>query len=88
MHVECRFCDHFTIFFYSQCNQKDYQIQTKNLILDTNGSDAEHSAEENLTKHWTNTASLIPKDCPCYPCHKMHFGFKISAILWYGGCLF
>jgi|TARA_X000001388_G_C2234295_1_gene124598 ADP-heptose:LPS heptosyltransferase len=35
-----------------------------------------HSSEENLTKHWTNTASLIPKDCPCYPCHKMHFGFN------------
>lgn len=35
-----------------------------------------HSSEENLTKHWINTTSIIPEDCPCYPCHKMHFGFS------------
>lgn len=26
---------------------------------------------ENLTKYWKNTASLTPKDCECYPCHKL-----------------
>lgn len=35
-----------------------------------------HSSEENLTKHWINTTSLTPENCPCYPCHKLHFGFN------------
>ena len=35
-----------------------------------------HSSRENLTKHWVNTTSLIPEDVDCYPCHKMHYGFK------------
>jgi len=35
-----------------------------------------HSSEENLTKHWNNTTSFTPDNCPCYPCHKMHFGFS------------
>jgi ADP-heptose:LPS heptosyltransferase len=35
-----------------------------------------HSSEENLTKHWSNTTSFTPDNCPCYPCHKMHFGFS------------
>ena len=30
-----------------------------------------HSSKENLTKHWVNTFSAIPKDTPCYPCHQM-----------------
>lgn len=34
-----------------------------------------HSSEENMTKHWTNTTAFEPDDCPCFPCHKMHFGF-------------
>ena len=32
-----------------------------------------HSSVENLTKHWVNTASLLP-DVPCYPCHRLHYG--------------
>jgi ADP-heptose:LPS heptosyltransferase/predicted SAM-dependent methyltransferase len=35
-----------------------------------------HSTEENLTKHWKNTVSLTPDLTPCYPCHRMHYGFK------------
>tara|TARA_R110000824_G_scaffold220380_4_gene407536 strand:+ start:583 stop:1656 length:1074 start_codon:yes stop_codon:yes gene_type:complete len=35
-----------------------------------------HSSKENLTKHWINTTSFEPEDCPCYPCHKLHFGFS------------
>ena len=35
-----------------------------------------HSSSENLTKHWINTTSLEPEDCPCFPCHKLHFGFS------------
>lgn len=34
-----------------------------------------HSSEENLTKHWINTASLHG-DVPCYPCHRIHNDFS------------
>lgn len=34
-----------------------------------------HSSPENITKHWNNCIPLVPSDCPCYPCHVMHFGF-------------
>jgi len=34
-----------------------------------------HSSVENLTRDWVNTASLTPEATPCYPCHRMHFGF-------------
>jgi ADP-heptose:LPS heptosyltransferase len=32
------------------------------------------SSPENLTKHWINTAPLIPDldRCPCFPCHQNH----------------
>jgi ADP-heptose:LPS heptosyltransferase/predicted SAM-dependent methyltransferase len=35
-----------------------------------------HSTSENLTKHWLNTVALTPEMTPCYPCHRMHYGFK------------
>jgi len=35
-----------------------------------------HSSIENLTRDWVNTTSLTPDNCPCYPCHMMHYGFK------------
>ena len=37
-----------------------------------------HSSKENLSKHWTNTTTLEPEYYSnyCYPCHKMHWGFK------------
>ena len=35
-----------------------------------------HSSQENLTKHWVNTAALEPIDAPCYPCHRLHYGMK------------
>jgi hypothetical protein len=31
-----------------------------------------HSTANNLTKHWINTAALVPK-VPCYPCHRLHY---------------
>lgn len=31
-----------------------------------------HSSNENLTKHWTNTAALEPNGVACYPCHRVH----------------
>lgn len=34
-----------------------------------------HSSVENLTKHWVHTISLQPTECPCYPCHKLHYSF-------------
>jgi len=32
-----------------------------------------HSSKKNLTQHWYNTSSLTPKDCACYPCHRLHY---------------
>lgn len=34
-----------------------------------------HSSVENLTKHWVNTASMVPPTS-CYPCHRLHHGRK------------
>lgn len=37
-----------------------------------------HSSEKNLAKYYRNTISLSPSkdDCPCYPCHKLIYGWK------------
>jgi len=37
-----------------------------------------HSSKENLSKHWNNTTTLEPEYYPdfCFPCHKLHYGFK------------
>lgn len=32
-----------------------------------------HSSQNNLTKCWVNTTVLIPDDCPCSPCHILHY---------------
>ena len=32
------------------------------------------SSPENLTKHWVNTTAIEPRNTPCYPCHKLHYG--------------
>jgi ADP-heptose:LPS heptosyltransferase/SAM-dependent methyltransferase len=34
-----------------------------------------HSGHENLTKHWHRTVVLEPVDCPCHPCHAMHYNW-------------
>lgn len=36
-----------------------------------------HSSEENLTKHWKNTITLLPdaKKAPCYPCSRLHYNW-------------
>jgi ADP-heptose:LPS heptosyltransferase/predicted SAM-dependent methyltransferase len=34
-----------------------------------------HSSIENLTRDWTNAISLVPEDCPCWPCHQIQHGF-------------
>lgn len=33
-----------------------------------------HSSRENLTKHWTRTATIEPQNTACYPCHRLHYG--------------
>lgn len=35
-----------------------------------------HSSVENLTKHWKNTTSLVPRGTHCYPCHMMHYDWS------------
>jgi len=36
-----------------------------------------HSSHENLTRDWVNTQVLAPShsDCPCYPCHILHYNW-------------
>jgi len=34
-----------------------------------------HSSRENLPKHWKATTVLEPKNVPCFPCHRMHYGW-------------
>jgi len=36
-----------------------------------------HSSHENLTKHWKNTTVITPTrmECPCYPCHLLHYNW-------------
>lgn len=33
-----------------------------------------HSTAHNLSKHWVNVQALTPVDCPCHPCHRLHYG--------------
>lgn len=33
-----------------------------------------HSSPENLTKHWVNTETMVPRGVSCYPCHRLHYG--------------
>lgn len=37
-----------------------------------------HSSNDNLTRDWVNTKVLTPtsEDCPCYPCHQLHYTFE------------
>ena len=35
-----------------------------------------HSSPVNIGGSWENTEVLTPYDCECYPCHKMHYGWK------------
>lgn len=35
-----------------------------------------HSSHENLAKYWANTTCIEPRNTPCWPCHKMHYGFE------------
>lgn len=35
-----------------------------------------HSSVENLVRDWVNAVSLEPQRTPCYPCHKMIYGFQ------------
>lgn len=34
-----------------------------------------HSSHENLTRDWNNVYALFTTKTPCFPCHKMHYGW-------------
>ena len=34
-----------------------------------------HSSHTNLTRDWSNTAVLTPKNTKCYPCHLLHYNW-------------
>lgn len=33
-----------------------------------------HSSANNLSKSWAHVQALTPEDCPCHPCHRLHYG--------------
>jgi ADP-heptose:LPS heptosyltransferase len=44
-----------------------------------------HSSANNLSKHWKNTQALVPEDCPCHPCHRLHYSSEFCVIDDYTG---
>jgi ADP-heptose:LPS heptosyltransferase len=54
-------------------NAVAYEANGKVLMLS-------HSSKRNLSEDWKNTTSLEPKKCPCYPCHKLHYGKETCNI--------
>jgi hypothetical protein len=38
-----------------------------------------HSSNENLTRHWVNTAAISPSGVACHPCHRIHGGFQFCT---------
>lgn len=40
-----------------------------------------HSSANNLSKHWKNVQALTPVDCPCYPCHRLHYGSEYCTVV-------
>jgi ADP-heptose:LPS heptosyltransferase/predicted SAM-dependent methyltransferase len=34
-----------------------------------------HSSNNNLTRDWVNTVALEPENTPCFPCHKLIYGW-------------
>lgn len=68
-----------TLAFMRQCdvvvgtetgvmNAASYEAMKKVLMLS-------HSSPGNLGKKWVNTSVITPKNTPCYPCHKLHYGW-------------
>lgn len=39
-----------------------------------------HSSKKNLSQHWYNTHSLTPVDCPCHPCHRLHYSSQFCDV--------
>lgn len=57
----------------------DVVVGTESLIANTVAMEPmlkvvmlSHSSNENLTKHWINTAAIEPTGVSCYPCHRVH----------------
>jgi len=45
-----------------------------------------HSSNENLTKHWKNTAAIEPQGVSCHPCHRIHATLAFCAKDTATGC--
>ncbi|HAF43431.1 MAG TPA: hypothetical protein DCK83_00415 [Gallionellaceae bacterium] len=45
-----------------------------------------HSSNENLTKHWVNTAAIEPRGVLCHPCHRIHANLSFCAKDSASGC--
>jgi ADP-heptose:LPS heptosyltransferase len=35
-----------------------------------------HSTATNLTRDWSRTIAFMPENLPCYPCHRIHSGWR------------
>ena len=40
-----------------------------------------HSSANNLSKHWRNVQALVPDNCACYPCHRLHYNTDYCSIV-------
>jgi ADP-heptose:LPS heptosyltransferase len=49
-------------------NAASFETMKKVIILS-------HSSPKNLGTSWLNTSVITPKNTPCYPCHKLHYGW-------------
>lgn len=45
-----------------------------------------HSSNENLTKHWKNTAAIEAGGVPCHPCHRIHASLAFCSKDTATGC--
>jgi ADP-heptose:LPS heptosyltransferase len=68
-----------TMAFMQQC---DVVVGTETGVM--NGASFEpmrkvimlsHSSPKNLGTSWVNTSVVTPENTPCYPCHKLHYGW-------------
>jgi hypothetical protein len=71
-------------FALAYAQEADAVVATESLIVNSVAQEAmlkvvtlSHSSNENLTKHWTNTAAIEPKAIACHPCHRIH-GYTLA----------
>lgn len=64
-----QFCDVIVGTETGVMNAASFEPMKKVLMLS-------HSSPLNIGGSWLNTDVITPKDCDCYPCHKLHYGWN------------